>query len=240
MRPISTPDAQFPWALLSLSGKLNERRRKRMTLASRLHAVLLSESLRRVLAKRSDRNRETSDEIKQADSSATVRVGEWYLACRSAHDYARVKEAYRQLQTETDHLFTIVSRGPVSDAARVVFTRCSRPYASDAELIAAVSSGCTLEVTSAAAAEGRLHPILGCEFGGAFDRFRAVHDLIGHGWFGYGFAFDAEYVAWRAQDRLHSGLARSALATELYGVNAARTITGESPGLKALLLPIRD
>ena len=211
-----------------------------MTPASRLHAVLLSESLRRVLGKRSDWRREISDDIKEAGSSATAGVGEWYLASRSAHGYARVKEAYRQLQTETDQLFTIVSRDPVSSEARVVFTRCSRPYASDAELIAAVSSGCTLEVTSAATAEGRLHPILGCEFGGAFDRFRAVHDLIGHGWCGYGFAFDAEYAAWKAQDRLHSGLARCALATELYGVNAARAIIGESPGLKALLLPIRD
>lgn len=162
--------------------------------------------------------------------------GIWHLEARTA---APGSKSYRQLQTETDHLFTIVSRDPVSSAARVVFTRCSRPYASDAELIAAVSSGGTLEVTSAATAEGRLHPILDCEFGGAFDRFRAVHDLIGHGWCGYGFAFDAEYAAWRAQDLLHSGIARSALAAELYGVNAARSIIGESPGLKALLLPIR-
>lgn len=211
-----------------------------MTPASQLSAVLLSESLRRVLAKRSDLRRESSDDVKDAGSPATVRVGEWYLATRSAHDHAKVKEAYTQLQTETDHLFTILSRDPVSSAARVVFTRCPRPYASDAELIAAVSSGCTLEVTSAATAEGRLHPILGCEFGGAFDRFRAVHDLIGHGWCGYGFAFDSEYAAWRVQDLLHSGLARSALATELYGVNAARSIIGKSPELKALLFPIRD
>jgi hypothetical protein len=40
------------------------------------------------------------------------------------------------------------------------------------------------------------------------------------------------------QDRLHSGLARSALATELYGVNAARSVAGEPPDLRALLLPL--
>jgi hypothetical protein len=119
-----------------------------------------------------------------------------------------------------------------------VFTRCSRPYASDAELIAAASAGGTLEVTSAATEEGRLHPILDCEFGGAFDRFRAVHDLIGHAWCRYGFALEAEYATWRVQDLLHTGLARCALATELYGVNAARSISGESPELKALLLPV--
>jgi hypothetical protein len=33
----------------------------------------------------------------------------------------------------------------------------------------------------------RLHSLLGCEFGGAFDRFRAVHDHIGHAGCGYGF-----------------------------------------------------
>jgi hypothetical protein len=38
------------------------------------------------------------------------------------------------------------------------------------------------------------------------------------------------------QDRLHSGLARRALATELYGVNAARNVGGEAPELRALLL----
>jgi hypothetical protein len=38
------------------------------------------------------------------------------------------------------------------------------------------------------------------------------------------------------QDRLHCGLARFALATELYGVNAARHMVGEAPELRALLL----
>jgi hypothetical protein len=70
-----------------------------------------------------------------------------------------------------------------------------------------------------------------------FDRFRAVHDLIGQAWCGYGFDLDDECAAWFIQDRLHSGLARFALATELYGVNAARSIVGEAPHLKALLLP---
>ena len=54
---------------------------------------------------------------------------------------------------------------------------------------------------------------------------------------GYGFDLDDEWAAaWSAQDRLHSGLARFALAAELYGVNAARGIIGEAPDLRALLL----
>ncbi len=178
------------------------------------------------------------ESVKGVDLVAATRMGEWYLETPGADDQIRVKLAYRQLQVETDEIFGVVRRDPVSNEPRVAFTRCSRPYASDAELIEAVSAGATLEVTSAATVEGRLHPVLGCGFGGAFDRFRAVHDLIGHAWCRYGFAFDAEYAAWRVQERLHSRLARRALATELYGVNAARRIIGGSPELKAVLLPI--
>jgi hypothetical protein len=169
------------------------------------------------------------------EPSTAAMVGEWYLHCRSAHRDAQVIEAYRQLQVETDHLFTLLTRDADQRAIRVAFTQCAHPYEGDEELISAVRASGTLEVTSAAAGE-RLHPLFDCEFAGAFDRFRAVHDLIGHAWCGYGFDLDDECAAWRAQDRLHRGLARLALATELYGVNAARAIIGEAPALRALLL----
>jgi hypothetical protein len=171
-----------------------------------------------------------------AEPSTSVMVGQWYLQSRSAHRDARVIEAYRRLQVETDHLFTLLTRDACHRSVRVVFTRCAQPYESDDELILAVRANGTLEMTSAAAAGERLHPLFGCEFGGAFDRFRAVHDLIGHAWCGYGFHLDDECAAWRTQDRLHSRLARFALATELYGVNAARNVVGAAPELKALLL----
>ncbi len=176
------------------------------------------------------------DATSEAEPSTPNLVGEWYLQSRSAHRDARVIEAYRRLQVETDRLFTLLTRGSRHRAVRVAFTRCAQPYESDDELILGVRANGTLEMTSAAAAGERLHPLFDCEFGGAFDRFRAVHDLIGHAWCGYGFDLDDECAAWRAQDRLHSGLARSALATELYGVNAARGIVGEAPELRALLL----
>ena len=169
------------------------------------------------------------------EPSAAVMVGEWYLRSRSAHREGQVIEAYRQLQLETDRLFALLTRDACYRAARVEFTRCDRPYENDKELIFAVRANGTLEITSAAAAGERLHPLLDCEFGGAFDRFRAVHDLIGHAWYGYGFDLDDECAAWSAQDRLHSGLARFALATELFGVNAARGILGEAPDLRAVL-----
>jgi hypothetical protein len=163
-------------------------------------------------------------------------VGEWYLQSRSAHRDPQVIGAYTQLQLETDHLFSLLTREGRHGAVRVAFTRCPHPYEDDEELIVAVRANGTLEITSAATARQRLHPLLDCAFGGAFDRFRAVHDLIGHAWCGYGFDLKEECAAWGAQDRLHSGLARFALATELYGVNAARAIIGEAPDLRALLL----
>jgi hypothetical protein len=163
-------------------------------------------------------------------------MGERYVHSRSAHRDARVIEAYRQLQRETDDLFALLTGDSCHTGVRVAFTRCAQPYESDEELIRGVRADGTLEITSAVSAGERLHPLLDCGFGGAFDRFRAVHDLIGHAWCGYGFDLDEECAAWSVQDRLHTGLARSALATEIYGVNAARFILGEAPDLRAVLL----
>jgi hypothetical protein len=176
------------------------------------------------------------DTTLSVDISVTAELGEWYLDSQSAHSDPTVIEAYAQLQVETDHLYEVLTRVDFPWATRVVFTRCGQPYETDQELICAVRANGTLEITSAAAVGKRLHPLLGCEFGGAFDRFRAVHDLIGHARCGYGFDLADECAAWRAQDHLHSGLARCAFATEIFGVNAARSIVGEAPDLRALLL----
>jgi hypothetical protein len=170
------------------------------------------------------------------DPSTAVMVGEWYLHTQRGHRNPQVIGAYRQLQAETDHLFALFTRHAYHPTIRHVFTRCVRPYESDHELILAARTNGTLEITSVATAGERLHPLLDCEFGGAFDRFRAVHDLIGHAWNGYGFELDDECAAWNAQDLLHSELARLALATELYGVIAARGFLGAAPELRALLL----
>ena len=93
-----------------------------------------------------------------------------------------------------------------------------------------------LEVTTAAIGPRRMHPVLGCELGGPFDRFRAIHDLVGHVITGFGFDLAGEYAAWLTQSRMHGGLARRALATELYGVNSARWVAGEAPDHKAMLI----
>jgi hypothetical protein len=140
--------------------------------------------------------------------------------------------AYAQLVEESDRLFR---RLPVD----VVFTMSARPYDSACELIRSVREHRVLEVTSVAWERDRPHPLMGCEVGGEYDRFRAVHDVLGHGHLGVGFDRDGEYATWRFQERFHSPLARRALATELHAEHSVRWTTGELPEHKAVLLDER-
>jgi hypothetical protein len=147
-----------------------------------------------------------------------------------------VAAAYDELSSQSDaFLATLTDRdGPYG--VRVALTSSARPYDSDAELIQAVRRERVLEVTPAARDAGRRHPVLGCEVGGAYDRFRAVHDLVGHVGLGFGFGRDGEYAAWLSQDRLYRGLARWALATELHGEHSVLWVTGQLAEHKAALL----
>jgi hypothetical protein len=52
--------------------------------------------------------------------------------------------------------------------------------------------------------------------GGAYDRFRAVHDILGHARLRLGFDRDGEFAVGLSQERFHSPLARQALTTELH------------------------
>jgi hypothetical protein len=140
--------------------------------------------------------------------------------------------AYAQLVDETDRLFGLL---PVD----VVFTMSQRPYDSAEEMIRSVRGDRLLEVTIVAWERDRPHPAMGCEVGGAYDRFRAVHDVLGHGYLGVGFDRDGEYATWRFQERFHSPLARRALATELHAEHSVRWTTGELPEHKAVLLDPR-
>jgi hypothetical protein len=140
--------------------------------------------------------------------------------------------AYARLVDETDRLFGLLPVG-------VVFTTSARPYDSADELIRSVRCDRLLEVTSVAWERDRRHPVMGCEVGGAYDRFRAVHDVLGHGYLGVGFDRDGEYATWRFQERFHSPLARRALATELHAEHSVRWTTRELPEHKAVLLDER-
>ena len=54
-----------------------------------------------------------------------------------------------------------------------------------------------------------------------------------------GFDRDGEFAAWRHQERLHTPLARQALATELHGRHSVCWTTGQFAEPKAVLLDPR-
>lgn len=168
------------------------------------------------------------------DETAARRVADAFLAGAGVAAPGVVRAAYRQLVDQTDallhHLATRWGRRPL----RIAWTRVVDPYDDDIELIAAVRATATLEVPRLDRA--RRHPLLGGDPGGPYDRLRALHDLVGHVLPGFGFDRDGELSAWCLQDRLHHGLARWALATELHAHHSVLWTTGELAEPKALLL----
>jgi hypothetical protein len=171
--------------------------------------------------------------VRHVRPEETQAVASCFLSARTRAD-PLVTLAYRQLEAQTDRQFAMLTdpRGPYRIA--VVGTGLAIPYRDAEELITSVFSSRTLEVTTSAA--DRAHPLLGGEPGGAYYRFRAVHDLIGHVATGYGFDPDGEYSAWLVQRARYTGLARWAAATELHGEISALWATRQVAEHKAALL----
>jgi hypothetical protein len=164
-------------------------------------------------------------------------VAAWFVTAPNHRDHPIVVAAYAALERESDRLFRRLTQNGPAGHVRVVFSCCSSPYESDEEMIGAVRSTAVLEVTTVAADRHRRHPALDSVCGGAYDRFRAVHDVIGHVQQGHGFDRHGEFAAWRAQERFYSGLARIALGTELHGEHSVCWTTGAFSDHKAVLLP---
>ena len=175
----------------------------------------------------------TRPALRHVQAGETEAIADCFRSARTGSD-PLVIAAYRQLEKQTDRLFAALTdpRGPYR--ITVIGTCEPAPYRDARELIASVLSCRTLEVTRSDA--DRAHPLLGSGVGGAYYRFRAVHDLIGHAATGYGFDPDGEYSAWLVQRRLYSGLARWAAATELHGEISALWTTGQFAEHKAVLL----
>lgn len=173
----------------------------------------------------------------RVDPGAAHEAAAAYLAAPSRRD-PLVSAAYARLVAECDRLYGRLTSPDVPDPLRVVFTTCPLPYADASELIESVVHDRLLEVDTVAGHPDRRHPLMGCGLGGAYDRFRAVHDAIGHAGLGMGFDRDGEFAAWRWQDRLHGPLARRALAAELHGQHSVRWTTGRQAAPKAVLLDL--
>jgi hypothetical protein len=172
------------------------------------------------------------------DVAAARDVAAAYADSRSGRD-PLVAAAYACLAAESDQLFRHVTAPDQPDRVHIAFTTCPAPYADAHELISSVTHDRLLEVTTAAAEPDRRHPVMGNDPGGTYDRFRGVHDVLGHACLRQGFDRDGEFTAWRSQERFHSPLARWALATELHGRHSVLWTTGHLAEPKAILLDRR-
>lgn len=153
----------------------------------------------------------------------------------SADPVARV--AYTMLGAQADRWFARLTDHRRRNPVRVVFARCAEPYVSGQDLAERVRSERVLEMRPTYYERDRHHPLLDVSIGGTYDRFRAVHDIVSHAHHGFGFDRHGEYSAWLAEDRMYTGLARWALATELHGEHSVMWTTGDVTEHKATLLP---
>lgn len=176
--------------------------------------------------------------IGQVDPAAARAIAAAYADAPSRR-HPLAAAAYAQLATESDQLFQRLTSPDRSGRVHIVFTTCPTPYRGAHELIRSVRQDRLLEVTTVAAECDRHHPLMGNDLGGSYDRFRGVHDVLGHARLRVGFDRDGEFTAWRSQDRFHSPLARWALATELHGRHSVLWTTGDLAEPKAVLLAPR-
>jgi hypothetical protein len=175
---------------------------------------------------------------RRVDPVAAHEVADAYLEAPGRRDRLTVA-AYARLVAESDRLFQQVTSPGRPDAVRVAFTTCLTPYDDADELIRSVRDDRLLEVSTVAGDADRRHPLMGSGAGGAYDRFRAVHDIIGHAELRLGFDRHGEFATWLFQERLHSPLARRALATELHGQHSVYWTTGRMAEPKPILLDPR-
>ena len=150
-----------------------------------------------------------------------------------------VHAAYADLCRQATQWYRRLTGDHSRFAIRVVFTRCSEPYPTARELAESVQRARVLEIWPAQHDRDRRHPLLDSSIGGAYDRLRAVHDIVSHGWLRHDFDRHGEFAAWLAEDRMYTGLARWALATELHGEHSVRWTSGTIADHKSVLLDPR-
>jgi hypothetical protein len=168
----------------------------------------------------------------RVDEPAAREVAAWYVDRASTPRDPLVRAAYAALESQTDVLLRRLLGTCRRGAVRVVSTVLAEPYDGDRDLADAVATTRTLEVPRTR--RDRRHPLLDTSPGGAYDRLRAFHDLLGHVAAAFGFDRDGELAAWLVQDRCYRGLARAALATELHGQHSVLWSTGELAVPKAI------
>jgi hypothetical protein len=173
------------------------------------------------------------------DPTSARAVADSFLASRSVPGHPLVRAAYRQLAEQAGWWFARLTGDGCARPVRVCFTACAQPYDTATELSTAVRLHRTLELRSSRYDVDRPHPALDTSVGGDYDRFRAVHDIVSHGWLQHGFDRDGEFRAWRIEHAMYTGLARRALATELHAEHSVLWTSGDLADHKAVLLEAR-
>ncbi len=181
--------------------------------------------------------RASSARLRRIDRPQATAVAQAFLDAPRGGLDPMVRAAYTELGRQADRWFQRLTGADAARPIRVVFTRCAEPYSSGQELSSRVRAERVLELRPAHYDSERLHPVLDSDVGGTYDRLRAVHDLISHACFGFGFDRHGEFSAWLAEDRLYHGSARWALATELHAEHSVLWTTGQPAEHKATLLP---
>ena len=176
---------------------------------------------------------------RRIDFDQASRVAAAFLdAPRTSRD-PTVHAAYAELGCQAARWYARLTGDRARLAVRVVFTRCPEPYSTARDLSESVRRVRLLEIWPAKHDRDRRHPLLDSSIGGTYDRLRAVHDIISHGWLRHDFERHGEFAAWLAEDRMYTGLARWALATELHGEHSVRWTSGTIADHKSLLLDPR-
>jgi hypothetical protein len=170
------------------------------------------------------------------DAAQARRVADAFLDAPRTSSDATVRAAYADLSEQASRWFVAITGCQAPRPVRVVYTDCREPYTSVADLSHAVRRHHTLELCPCARDHDRRHPLLDTSALGAYDRLRAVHDIVSHGWRGYAFDRNGEFAAWLLEDRMYTGLARWALATELHGEHSVLWTSGGLADHKAMLL----
>ena len=177
--------------------------------------------------------------LARVDPVQAHRIADAFLAAPRTSSDRLVRAAYHDLAGQAARWFDRLTGPAARVPIRVVYTRNLDPYATGCELAQRVRRERVLELWPSRYDRDRTHPLLDDSVGGAFDRMRAVHDIVSHAGCGFEFDRDGEYSAWRYEHRMYTGLARWALATELHAEHSVLWTTGSPAVHKAMLLPPR-
>ncbi len=102
----------------------------------------------------------------RVDPTAASRIASAHLEAPRMGD-ALARGAFAALARESDQLFKLIADTDRPGGVRISFTSCLAPFTSAEELITSVRRDRRLEVSTVARERDRLHPVMGCERGGA-------------------------------------------------------------------------